>query len=797
MILYFCDKKLHVYGCLSNRLPDSPIESDQLTKDIDSTVATLELTLDYTAQTRAELEQWTMPGCYILMRYDDGKDYVFQIIDAELDTGNMAIEVTAEDAGLELLNVECLIYPDEEQGDTKDPQTLTWYVTKWIKGSGFEIGVNESSNTNKKALTFDSEQTATERLKEVASKFDMEIDYSFAIDGLKITHKYVNIHKKIGADNGVRLYAGRNLSSITVKRSIENLATCLLVYGSTPDGGLGPLTLDGYAYNDGEYYVDGHYVKSKTAVEKWGIITRTFEYDTTDQQTLLSEAIKELKTRADVEVNYEVDVVDAPENIHVGDTVGIVDDAGGLYLSARILKMERSIIDHSTKLTIGNYLIKTAGLSATVRDMAKTFQIMKSSTKVVSDVQQMYCLSDSVDSSSGGTWTTQMPELMDDQHYLWTKTVVSYTDGYTSESAPVLAAAINGAANTATRYVTAQTESGQILVHPEGDTKNAVLIGQDVQIIRNGVTVATYSDAVKIGNANSGHTEISPNEQKFIADDGTIVLDTLRDTSRVYTMTETAYTEDTEGQNGSYVNKAKLSYPMYKLVGIYARNGTDITKDVTYTYDSSTYTLKNMSNADSDGDPMDMKYSISIKYIPDIDNVTMSVGRYPLADNRGKLFVLGNGVSNADRRNVLDVDMLGNLKTVGNITASGKIYGDFSYTNGEHALIPPDMTYDKFSNPDVYKNRVTNESGGFYKCGRYVYVYMVCKAAIAFNNAAAFTGLPAPASKYWANSLMPLTAVTADGLTVPCYINPVGSLCMTVAKDKWVIVNGYYFSASM
>ncbi|HBB62045.1 MAG TPA: hypothetical protein DCZ61_09720, partial [Lachnospiraceae bacterium] len=509
MILYFCDKKLNVYGCMSNQLPNSPIESDQLTKDIDSTVATLELTIDYTAQTRAELEQWTMPGCYILMRYDDGKDYVFQIIDAELDTGNMAIEVTAEDAGLELLNVECLIYPDEEQGDTKDPQTLTWYVSKWIKGSGFEIGVNESSSTDKKALTFDSEQTATERLKEVASKFEMEVDYSFAIEGLKITHKYVNIHKKIGTDNGVRLYAGRNLSSITVKRSIENLATCLLVYGSTPDGGLGPLTLDGYVYNDGNYYVDGHYVKSKTAVEKWGVITRTFEYDTTDQQTLLSEAIKELKTRADVEVNYEVDVVDAPENIHVGDTVGIVDDAGGLYLSARILKMERSIIDHSTKLTIGNYLIKTAGLSATVQDMAKTFQIMKSSTKVVSDVQQMYCLSDSVDSSSGGTWTTQMPELMDDQHYLWTKTVVSYTDGYTSETTPVLAAAINGAANTATRYVTAQTESGQILVHPEGDTKNAVLIGQDVQIIRNGTVVATYSDDVRIGKADSAHAGIT------------------------------------------------------------------------------------------------------------------------------------------------------------------------------------------------------------------------------------------------------------------------------------------------
>lgn len=346
-------------------------------------------------------------------------------------------------------------------------------------------------------------------------------------------------------------------------------------------------------------------------------------------------------------------------------------------------------------------------------------------------------------------------------------------------------------AKTATNFVTEKGTGGQILVHPEGDTKNAVLIGQDVQIIRNGTVVATYSDAVKIGNANSGHTEVSANEQKFISDDGTIVMDMLRDDSRVYTITETAYTEDTEGQSGSYVNKAKLSYPMYKLVGIYARNGTDITKDVTYTYDSSTYTLKNMSNADSDGDPGDMKHYIFIKYIPDIDNVTLAIGRYPLADNRGKLLALGNGVSASDRRNVLEVDMLGNLRTVGTIC------GKFSYTNGERTLIPEDMSLDKWGMINVYQNRVSDDTGGYYKCGRYVYVYVVCKVETALTSAAAFTGLPIPASKNWGNAFTPLTALTSDGLNVPCFVNQYGSLCMTAAKGKWVIINGYYFSASM
>lgn len=55
------------------------------------------------------------------------------------------------------------------------------------------------------------------------------------------------------------------------------------------------------------------------------------------------------------------------------------------------------------------------------------------------------------------------------------------------------------AAKTATNFVTAQTENGQIFVHPEGDTQSGVLIGQDIKIIRAGVAVATYSDSVKIG----------------------------------------------------------------------------------------------------------------------------------------------------------------------------------------------------------------------------------------------------------------------------------------------------------
>ena len=57
----------------------------------------------------------------------------------------------------------------------------------------------------------------------------------------------------------------------------------------------------------------------------------------------------------------------------IGDRVNIVDDAGELYLSARILKLETSVVEDSYKATLGEYLIKDSGISQRVEDLATQF----------------------------------------------------------------------------------------------------------------------------------------------------------------------------------------------------------------------------------------------------------------------------------------------------------------------------------------------------------------------------------------------------------------------------------------
>ena len=88
----------------------------------------------------------------------------------------------AEDGGLDLLNEVLLPF------GTNESQSLEYYVNKIIYDSGFEIGINEITDT-KIALAWDSEDTAQARLLSICNAFECEMKYSFEVEGLKIIHK--------------------------------------------------------------------------------------------------------------------------------------------------------------------------------------------------------------------------------------------------------------------------------------------------------------------------------------------------------------------------------------------------------------------------------------------------------------------------------------------------------------------------------------------------------------------------------------------------------------------------------
>ena len=384
MILYFANREMQILGQASTTLPNGFVILDDLkSEDVDTGVATFECKIGFDKENRLKLEEMTNAGNYLL-RSDEDESEFYTIIDSEIDTKNQEVYIYAEDAGLDLLNEVVGAF------EATESHTAEWYINKYTNDSGFEIGINEIPSTSTRKLSWDGEATATERLASIATQFGgYEISFSFAIKGMEVSNKYINIYKERGKELEELLMLNRDIDRIITKKSVANLATAFLCTGGIPKGKDKPITLEGYEYDDGDFYVSGKYVKSREAVNKWsryvwnkepnqqtgyaGHIVRRYTYDTTSQKTLCSHAITELKKICDMEVNYEVDIKKLPDTVRIGDRVNIVDDAGELYLSARILQLDTSIVNGSYKATLGEYLIKDSGISQKVEDLAAQF----------------------------------------------------------------------------------------------------------------------------------------------------------------------------------------------------------------------------------------------------------------------------------------------------------------------------------------------------------------------------------------------------------------------------------------
>lgn len=436
MILYFADRHMNVIGQASTELPKGLYISDDLkTEEVEAGVATLEFTLNYTASTRNDAKQYGSVGNYILRKNGDEQEF-YTIITSEENIFKQEVEIYAEDAGMDLLN--------ETVGEYKADKAYpaSYYVEKFSDDSGFEIGINEVSNYNRK-LSWEGETTASERILSVATQFDAEVSYTFEIDRLKIKHKYINLHKKRGVDQGRELRINREVKNIIVKSSVEDLATALSVTGGYPEDSETPINLKGYKYDDGDIYLFGSTIYSRSAVAKWsrylsekgngtGHIVQTYTYDTLSQSELCNRAVSKLKKIYDAAVSYEVELAYLPDGIKIGDTVNIVDDAGELYLSARIMKLESSICNDEYTATLGEYKLKSSGISEKMESLAAQFEkLAKNRTfytwVVFADTETGAGISLK---SAGKAYmgiaynqTTKQPVLTDPSVYTWVKVV--------------------------------------------------------------------------------------------------------------------------------------------------------------------------------------------------------------------------------------------------------------------------------------------------------------------------------------------------------------------------------------
>lgn len=384
MILYFADKNFKILGTASTSLSGGYVITDDTKKEeVETGIATLDCTVAYTDDTRGDIEGWCRAGNYVLAYY--GKETaadmdivnLFMITTTELSVLDHTIKFESEDSGLDLLNNLAKEYTGTEQMSAAD------YINKFLEKTGFRLRNNNVSK-NPKKLEWTSTDTVTKRLADIAEKFEIELTYGFSVKGLTVADRWVDIADETGRDTKINLYIDKEVNNITVKNTIENLATAL--YATGKDN----LTLIGFTIPEedkGKYQIDpdGNLV-SLEALTKWarvdysskdsfsGNLYQKFESsDTASQADLYKLAKEKLDSISDIETNYEVDIADLPPGVGIGDRVNIVDDAGNTYISGRILELETSVTDGTKKATLGEYVIKDSGISELVENLASSF----------------------------------------------------------------------------------------------------------------------------------------------------------------------------------------------------------------------------------------------------------------------------------------------------------------------------------------------------------------------------------------------------------------------------------------
>jgi phage minor structural protein len=297
---------------------------------------------------------------------------MFTILRSEKSSDDRKIIVHSEYLSLGLLK------STQDPLDPPQSHTLEWYLTQSaiLVNSGIKLGINEVPDLVRK-IKIDGEQTSLQRLTSFATNFGAEIEYVTTLnrDGT-LKSLVVNFYKKFdGVNQGVgtnrqdlTLSYGKNVSGIKQTTDITDFFSMI-----TPKGkdGLTITSLDRTEYDD-----DGNvlfftrpgqssiYAPQSAQRFPSRLIRTNNDYTdhkysadgTSDQNTLYTLALTELKKNCDPSIVYDVTGF---YDLNIGDTVKIFDASFNppLMLQARVAEQTISFSNPSNNKTVFGNII--------------------------------------------------------------------------------------------------------------------------------------------------------------------------------------------------------------------------------------------------------------------------------------------------------------------------------------------------------------------------------------------------------------------------------------------------------
>ena len=380
MEYYFSDRKFNIMGVArTTGKGEWLVSADSEVKTTDDRPAiALTLTIPFKTEQEQAIDEMAAENNFVLYQDEEGNGHQMVIASVTHDALAHIHTVICTDAGNDLMNEVVGAYTADKA------YTIADYITRFTNDSGWEIGINEFP-TDVRTLTWTDEDTSLSRIKSVAKDFDAVLSFGFVFVGTTAVKRVINIRHEETSDSLISFEMNKDINNIVKTVDIYDMETSVKAYGATPDGSNDPINLIGYSWTDptGQFVLDQYgFLHDTIAVQKYSRLlsndnpnprqsdwNRVKTFESTTQATLLQAALADLKKYNHPNVNYEVDLSNAPY-VPLNQTVHIVDENQNLFLSAKVLSVERSRAGHYTKLTLGDYANEQPNLYSALKDMA-------------------------------------------------------------------------------------------------------------------------------------------------------------------------------------------------------------------------------------------------------------------------------------------------------------------------------------------------------------------------------------------------------------------------------------------
>ena len=283
----------------------------------------------------------------------------------------------------------------ESDGYVKDfrptNRELVGVLTTILDGSRWQLG---TVNIQRRFTGNFYYVTRKEAISKLIEATQIEIKPRLEFSRGKITGRYLDVFTRLGARNGKVFVHGRDLLTVSEKKSQGAIYTAVVGRGKgeeTDTGGYGRRI----SFKDVEWRrtsgqpvdkpVGQEYVEIPAMTKLYGFEKGTkprikiVEFqDETDKEKLLRLSYEWLEKNSRMQVEYSAKVLNVG-NLELGDTVGIFNPKLGIKYETRVFKVKRNLVDNKlTEFGIGDK-VTTSPFSRTI-ELAKEMKNFQDDT---------------------------------------------------------------------------------------------------------------------------------------------------------------------------------------------------------------------------------------------------------------------------------------------------------------------------------------------------------------------------------------------------------------------------------